>query len=152
MKGQLSKFSEVFWTTRSVTGTQLSSILKAVTDNMEMDARDSVPRKLYLGTLKSEFHIISHVTKYYSFDFCQPIKTCQNCSWLSDHINRQWVRSGPRAAFAHPWLTLSVGFPSRSSLPVSESQNGNEGKEPVGERFSKVLPLWILQGDGQRRR
>lgn len=57
---------------------------------MEMDEHDCVPRKLYLGTLKFEFHVIAHVMKYYSFDFCQPIKKCQNHSWLSDHINRQW--------------------------------------------------------------
>lgn len=41
---------------------------------------------------------------------------------------------------------ISGGLPSTSSLPVSESQNGNEGKESVGERVSKALSLRILTG------
>ena len=44
-------------------------------------------------------------------DWSDLIKKCQNHSWLSDHINRQWFQFGPQASVCPPLTQAFRWFP-----------------------------------------
>lgn len=72
---------------------------KVTIDYMQMKECGCVSTKLYFLTLKFEFHIIFHVTKWYYFDFSPPHHFKMQKSFLAhgekQNRNKIWTKGRP---------------------------------------------------------